>query len=100
MNEIRDEQIEKIKEIKEINLNLLQKNEEEEELESDLEKLIHFDCVLLERPQSWSLNGLLLWINYWFLNQNDLEFLRKTMMNEFIRGPWTTKLTLVHPFIC
>ena len=71
LNEIRDEQIEKIKEIKEINLNLLQN--EEEELE-DLEKLIHFDCVLLEQPES--LNGLDLWITSGFYNQENLEFLR------------------------
>jgi hypothetical protein len=74
LNEIRDEKIEKIKEIKEINLNLLQNNEQEEELELDLEKLIHFDCVLLEQPKS--LNGLVLWITSWFYNQKDLEFLR------------------------
>ena len=74
LNEIRDEQIEKIKEIKEINLNLLQKNEEEEELELDLEKLIQFDCVLLEQPKS--LNGLDLWITSWYYNQKNLEFLR------------------------
>ena len=72
LNEIREKQIEKIKEIKEINLNLLQNNEQEE-LE-DLDKLIHFDCVLLEQPKS--LNCLLLWITSWFYNQKDLEFLR------------------------
>ena len=73
LNKIRDEQIEKIKEIKEINLNLLQNNEEDE-LE-DLEKLIHFDCVLLEQPQN-SLNGFDLWITSWFYNEKDLKFLR------------------------
>ena len=72
LNEIREKQIEKIKEIKEINLNLLQNNEDEE-LE-DLEKLIHFDCVLLEQPKS--LNGLVLWITSWFYNKETLEFLR------------------------
>ena len=72
LNEIREKQIEKIKEIKEINLNLLQNNEEEE-LE-DLEKIIHFDCVLLEQPKS--VNGLVLWITSWFYNQKNLEFLR------------------------
>ena len=75
MNKIRDEQIEKIKEIKEINLNLLQNNEDEE-LELDLEKLIHFDCVLLEQPKN-SLNGFVLWITSWFYNLKDLEFLRQ-----------------------
>ena len=71
LNEIREEQIEKIKEIKEINLNLLQKNEEEEE---DIEKLIHFDCVLME--PTTTLNGLVLWITSGFYNQQDLEFLK------------------------
>ena len=71
LNEIREKQIEKIKEIKEINLNLLQN--EAEELE-DLERLIHFDCVLLEQPKS--LNGFDLWITSWFYNQKDMEFLR------------------------
>ena len=73
LNEIRDEQIEKIKEIKEINLNILQN--EGEELELDLEKLIHFDCVLLEQPKN-SLNGFILWITSWFYDQANLEFLR------------------------
>ena len=72
LNEIREKQIEKIKEIKEINLNLLQN--EEEELELDLKKLIHFDCVLLEQKKS--LNGFDLWITSGFYNQKDLEFLR------------------------
>ena len=75
LNEIREKQIENIKEIKEINLNCLQ-NEEEEELELDLEKLIHFDCVLLEQPKN-SLNGLVLWITSWFYNQKDLKFLKR-----------------------
>jgi hypothetical protein len=70
LNQIRDEQIEKIKEIKEINLNLLDTNENE-----DLEKLIHFDCVLLEQPKH-SLNGFVLWITSWFYNKENLEFLR------------------------
>ena len=72
LNEIRGKQIEKIKEIKEINLKLLQN---EEELELDLEKLIHFDCVLLEQTEN-NLNGFVLWITSWFHNQNDVEFLR------------------------
>jgi hypothetical protein len=75
LNEIREKQIEKIKEIKEINLNLLNTNENEE-LELDLEKLIHFDCVLLEQPQK-SLNGLVLWITSGFYNENDLKFLKR-----------------------
>ena len=83
LNEIRDKQIEKIKEIKEINLNLLQNNEEDE-LE-DLEKLIHFDCVLLEQPQN-SLNGFDLWITSWFYNEKDLKFLRSILV-ELIVSP-------------
>ena len=71
LNKIRDEQIEKIKEIKEINLSFLQNNEEEE----DLEKLIYFDCVLLEQPKN-SLNGFVLWITSGFYNRENLEFLR------------------------
>ena len=74
LNEIREKQIEKIKEIKEINLNLLNTNQEEE-LELDLEKLIHFDCVLLEQPKN-SLNGFFLWITSGFYNQVNLAFLR------------------------
>ncbi len=73
LNEIRDEQIEKIKEIKEINLNLLE-NEEGEELDLDLGKLIHFDCVLLE--PTTSLNGFVLWITSGFYNKENLEFLK------------------------
>ena len=71
LNEIREKQIEKIKEIKEINLNLLQN---EEVIKEDLEKLIHFDCVLLEQPNS--LNGLDLWTTSGFYNKENLEFLR------------------------
>ena len=74
LNKIRDEQIEKIKELKEINLNLLQNNEEEDLELEDLEKLIHFDCVLLEQPKSE--NGLVIWITSWFYNQENLKFLR------------------------
>ena len=74
LNEIREKQIEKIKEIKEINLNLLQNNEEEDLELEDLEKLIHFDCVLLEQPKSE--NGLVIWITSWFYNQENLKFLR------------------------
>ena len=70
LNEIRDKQIEKINEIKEINLNLL-KNEKEA---ISLEEIIHFDCVLLQQPESS--NGLVLWITSCFYNEKDLEFLR------------------------
>ena len=78
LNEIREEQIEKIKEIKEINLDLLENDKEKDELgdeeEISLEKLIHFDCVLLEQPRS--LNGIVLWITSWFFNEKDLKSLR------------------------
>jgi hypothetical protein len=74
LNEIREKQIEKIKETKQINLNLL-KNNEQEEFE-DLERIIHFDCVLLEQPKN-SLNGLVLWITSWFHNKENLEFLKR-----------------------
>ena len=73
LNKIRDEQIEKIKEIKEINLNLLQN--EAEELE-DLERLIHFDCVLLEQQPKTILSYFYLWITSWYYNKGNLEFLR------------------------
>ena len=66
LNEIRAKQIEKIKEIKEINLSLLQNDEEE---------LIYFDCVLLEQ-QPKGLNGYELWITSLFYNQENLEFLK------------------------
>ena len=76
LNEIRDEQIEKIKEIKQINLNLLQN--EKEELE--LEEIINFDCVLLERPTRIGTQSRLgyfdLWITSWYYNQENLDFLK------------------------
>ena len=79
LNAIRKEQIEKIKEIKEINLNLLNTAIEIEEensldLEQIKEKLIHFDCVLLEEPNI--LYGFDLWITSWFYNQKNLNFLK------------------------
>ena len=70
LNELREKQIEKLKEIKDINLNLLNNDKEEKELE----KQIHFDCVLLEQKES--LNGLVLWMANWFYNQEDMKFLR------------------------
>jgi hypothetical protein len=78
LNEIRKKQIEKIEEIMEINLNHLKNKEKTEGLEEDdeiaLERLIHFDCVLLERPKS--LNGLVLTITSWYFNQNNFQMLR------------------------
>ena len=73
LNEIRDKQIEKIKEIEQINLQYLPSNIDETEYEEkwyhilednsldyqqkidqikDKENLIHFDCVLLEQPKN------------------------------------------------
>ena len=65
LNEIRDKQIEKINEIKEINLSLLQ---------NEVEEIIHFECVVLEQPKS--VNGFVIWITSWFYNEMDLKFLR------------------------
>ena len=95
LNETREKQIEKIKEIEQLNLNHLPSNIDENKYEEkcshilndnsleyqqkidqikEQEELIHFDCVLLEQPKSE--NGLVLWITSWFFNQNNLEFLR------------------------
>ena len=95
LNETREKQIEKIKEIEESNLNHLPSTIDIEKYEEkcshilndnsleyqqkidqikDEEDLIHFDCVLLEQPKSE--NGLVLWITSWFYNQMDFEFLR------------------------
>ena len=91
LNELRDKQIEKIKEIEQINLQYLPLNINQEEHEEkwshilqdkslDYQQkidqikesdLIHFDCVLLENE-----NGYELWITSWFYNQNNLEFLK------------------------
>ncbi len=93
LNESREWQIEKIKEIKELNLSHLPPkiNEEkyrekwshvlddntleyEHKLDRIKEELILFDCVLLETHNL--VNGLSLWITSWFYNQKDLEFLK------------------------
>ena len=95
LNEIREKQIEKINEIKQINLNHWSEHGNEEEYEekwshiindASLEysqkidqikekDLIRFDCVLLEQPKN-GINDLNLWITSWFYNQNNLEFLK------------------------
>ena len=93
LNESRERQIEKIKEIKELNLSHLPPkiNEEkyrekwshviddntleyEHKIDKIKEELILFDCVLLETQHL--VNGLSLWITSWFYNQKDLEFLK------------------------
>jgi len=97
INEIRDKQIEKIKEIEQINLQYMSSNIDETEYEEkwshilqnnsldyqqkidqikDKENLIHFDCVLLEQLKENNENGFDLWITSWFYNQKNLEFLR------------------------
>ena len=95
LNETREKQIEKIKEIEESNLNHLPSTIDIEKYEEkcshilndnsleyqqkidqikDEEDLIHFDCVLLEIPKSE--NGLVLWITSWFYNQTNMELIR------------------------
>ena len=95
LNELREKQIEKIKEIEQINLNHLPSEidvdkyeqkwshilkdaslnyQQKIDLIKEQEDLIHFDCVLLEQPKSE--NSLVLWITSWFYNQKNLEFLR------------------------
>ena len=93
LNETREKQIEKIKEIEQLNLNRLPSNidenkyeqkwshilndnslEYQQKIDQIKEELIHFDCVLLE--QSKSENGIILWITSWFYNQMDMEFLQ------------------------
>ena len=93
LNETREKQIEKIKEIERINLNhfpskiderkyeekwsyILNDNSLDYQQKSDhlKQELIHFDCVLVDKPNN--LNGLDLWITSWFYNQEDLDFLK------------------------
>jgi hypothetical protein len=93
INEAREEQIEKIKEVKEFNLNhLAQKFNEDEfrqkwshviddpsleykhKIDKIKEELILSDCVLLENQSL--LNGFDLLNTSWYHNQNDLEFLK------------------------
>ena len=93
LNELREKQIEKIKEIEQVNLNHLPSKidkskyeqkwshifndnslEYKQKIDEIKEELIHFDCVLMEQPKN--LNGLDLWITSWFYNQMDLEFLK------------------------
>ena len=93
LNEIREKQIQKIDEIKELNLNSLpQKFNEEEyrekwshviddnslEYESKIdrikENLILFDIVLLENENQF--NGSTVWITSWYYDVKSLEFLK------------------------
>ena len=92
MNELREKQIEKIKQVKELNMKLFEHfNEDVYEIEwSELinyssidyeqktdrikEKIISIDCVLLE--ESKVMNGFDLWITNWFYNLKNLEILK------------------------
>ena len=93
LNEARERQIEKIKEIKELNLKHLPEKINEQKysgkwshvigdntleyknkIDRIKEELILFDCVLLETHNL--VNGFSLWVTSWFYNQKDLEFLK------------------------
>ena len=97
-NEIRERKIEKIKEIEQINLQLLNDKSIEDleqkwsnildyqqKMDRIKEDLIRFDCVLLEQPKKtvWKnqtllveQNPFILWITSWYYNKKDLEFLK------------------------
>jgi len=95
LNELRQKQIEKIDQVKDLNSNRLSNREKfnEEEFEKKWshvinnaslkyqqkidqikEEIILFDCVFLESNDV--LNGLFLWITAWFYNQKNLEVLK------------------------
>jgi hypothetical protein len=93
LNELRERQIEKIKEIEEVNLNRLPQFIDEneytlkwshildstsltyqEKLDRIKEELIKFDCILLDQQNAK--NGLDLWATAWYYNQKNLEFLK------------------------
>ena len=90
LNNLRDEQLKKIKEIQERNLFNVKFNEDayeskwshvindciltyEEKLEAIKEELILFDCVLIEDKNLAS--GLALWVMRGFFSQKSLKFL-------------------------
>lgn len=93
LNDLREKLIEKIKELKELNLSHLPENINEEKYEQKWahviedksldykqkadkikEELILVDCVLLENPDEK--NGLNLWITSWFHNKKSVAFLK------------------------
>jgi hypothetical protein len=93
INETREKQIEEIKELKESNLNILPLKFNEDEyrqkwahviddnsleykhkIDKIKERLILFDCVLLQNRRQ--ANGCKLWISSWFHNEMNLEFLK------------------------
>ena len=93
INEVRAKQIEKLKELKEINLSHLPQKIDQEKFKQKWshviddasldykkkidrikEELILFDCALLENTKV--INGFYLWIIECFLNERDLDFLK------------------------
>jgi len=96
LNVVREAQIERINELKKLNLNRLPQsinNKEEEEyrqkwshviddisleykhkIDKIKEELILEDCVLWENPNL--INDFQLWITSWFYNEKDLKFLK------------------------
>jgi hypothetical protein len=95
-NDLREKQIDKIDEIKGLNLSHLPQifNEDEfrqnwshvidddsleykHKIDRIKEELILFDCVLLHSPNR--INGLNLRITSWHYNQMDLEFLKSVL---------------------
>jgi hypothetical protein len=90
LNEARQAQINKVKEIEKINLNRQEFNltdyekkwsiliydpllEFEQKIDKIKQEIISIDCVLLEQPTT--VNGLNLWIMSEFQNKKNLEFL-------------------------
>jgi len=92
LNEMKEKQIKIIKEIEEINLIHFSKQVSIDEYRQDVldffdgissdkfkrelisEKLILFDCVLLENSNL--INGFECWITSWFLSEFNFEFLK------------------------
>jgi hypothetical protein len=93
LNEAREKQTQKLKEIKELNLKHLPQNIDEKKykekwahvvednylvyshkIDKIKEELILEDCVLLENPNE--INGFSLWITSSFYNEKDLKFLK------------------------
>jgi len=93
INETREKQIEKLNEIRDINLNHLPKEfnedkyrqkwshliedesiEHRKKIDKIKEELILHDCVLLENPNR--INGIDLLITSWFYDAINLEFLK------------------------
>ena len=93
LNEIREKQIEKIKEIKELNLSHLPQkfNENDfrqkwshviddesleyiDKIDQIKEELILYDCALMENHRVPT--GYDLWVTSWYYNQRNLRFLK------------------------